>query len=49
MNAALSKGNSYRFMLMNLATAFCQGILIFVAVRPLASSARLSPSVRRNF
>lgn len=35
MNAALSKGDSYRFMLMNLATAFCQGILIFVAVRHL--------------
>ena len=35
MNAALSKGNSYSFMLMNLATAFCQGILIYVAVRSL--------------
>ena len=32
MNAALPRADSYRFMLMNLATAFCQGILIYVAV-----------------
>lgn len=33
MNAALSKGDSLRFMLMNVATAFCQGGILYVAVK----------------
>ncbi|WP_282063782.1 oligosaccharide flippase family protein [Roseobacter litoralis] len=33
MNAALSKGDSLRFMLMNVATAICQLGLIYIAVQ----------------
>ena len=32
MNAALAKGDSYRFMMMNIVTAVCQTLLMYVGV-----------------
>lgn len=33
MNVAVARGDTYRFMVMNVATALCQGVLIYCSVR----------------
>lgn len=35
MNVAVARGDTFRFMVMNVATALCQGVLIYFSIRSL--------------